>query len=80
MKLYIPRIAKKRLPDQVKQSLTIPEASNQVWSIDFMSDTLFDGKKLHLFNVLDDFNLELLAIEMNTSMPFLGKYKSQLPS
>jgi len=71
MKLNIRRRAKKRLPDRVKQPLTIPEAPNQVWSIDFMSDTLVDGIRFRLFNVLDDFNRESLAIEVDTSMPSL---------
>lgn len=71
MKLNIRRRAKKRLPDRIKQPLTIPEAPNQVWSIDFMSDTLVDGRRFRLFNVLDDFNRESLAIEVDTSMPSL---------
>ena len=36
-----------------------------------MSDTLVDGRRFRLFNVLDDFNRESLAIEVDTSMPSL---------
>lgn len=71
MKLNIRRRAKKRLPERVKQQLSVPNAPNQVWSIDFMSDTLVDGRRFRLFNVIDDFNRESLAIEIDTSLPSL---------
>jgi putative transposase len=71
MKLNIRRRSKKRLPERIKQPLIIPEAANQVWSIDFMSDNLSDGRKYRLLNVIDDFNRESLAIEVDTSLPSL---------
>lgn len=71
MKLNIRRRAKKRLPERVKQPLSVPTAPNQMWSIDFMSDSLVDGRKFRLLNVIDDFNRASLAIEVDSSLPSL---------
>ena len=60
---------KKRLVRDKPQPLTVPETSNQVWSMDFMHDQLCDGRSFRLFNVLDDFNREGLGIEADLSLP-----------
>jgi len=50
-------------------------AANQVWSLDFMIDSLVDGRKFRLFNAMDDYNRESLAIEVDTSLPSLRVIK-----
>jgi putative transposase len=41
------------------------ETVNQVWALDFMSDTLSDGRKIRLLTVLDLFTRECLAIRID---------------
>ncbi len=71
MKLNIRRRAKKRLPARVKQALFQPEQINQVWSLDFMCDSLWDGRRYRLLNIIDDYNREVLNIVADTSLPAL---------
>ena len=60
---------KKRLPSRDPQPLTQPETVNSCWSLDFMSDSLENGRSFRTFNVLDDFNREALWIEIDLSLP-----------
>lgn len=69
MKLNIRRRYRKRLPQRVKQSLYQPIGLNEVWSIDFMNDTLWDGRRFRLLNIIDDYNREILHIESDLSLP-----------
>jgi putative transposase len=63
-----PRRTKKRLPERDPMPLTVPIKPNQVWSADFMSDCLYPNTRFRLFNVIDDYNRESLAIEVDTSL------------
>lgn len=64
-----PRKAKHRLPARVKQPLIVPVAANQCWSLDFMSDALTDGRRFRTLNVIDDYNRQLLGMEIDFSLP-----------
>lgn len=39
-------------------------AINESWSMDFVSDALFDGRRIRAFTVVDNFSRESLAIEV----------------
>lgn len=41
---------------------------NQVWSLDFMSDRLADGRKIRLLNIIDIFSRESLRMIVDTSL------------
>ena len=60
---------RKRIKRDKPDVLSVPLAKNQVWSMDFMSDTLADGRSIRTFNVIDDYNREGLAIDVDLSMP-----------
>ena len=67
--LNIRRKMKKRLPMRIRTPLTELVSPNHFWSMDFMSDTLWYGKKYRLLNIMDEFNRELLDVTVDTSLP-----------
>jgi putative transposase len=69
LRLNIRRRIKRRLPQRIKQPLVVPEAINQSWSMDFLSDSLVDGRRFRVLNIIDDYNRESLWIEIDTSLP-----------
>lgn len=68
-KLHLRRRTKRRVPDRVKDPIVLPIGPNITWSMDFMSDALVSGRKYRTFNVIDDFNREVLCIAIDTSLP-----------
>ena len=66
--LQVRRRKRKRIGAAERQPLTIPTRPNQRWSMDFVSDALADGRKFRSLNIVDDYNRECLAAEVDTSI------------
>lgn len=48
-----------------------PDSINQIWSLDFMSDALADGRRFRALAVMDQCSRECLTITADTSLPGL---------
>jgi len=55
----------------MRAPIAVPQAPNQRWSLDSMSDAFFDGRRFRILAVLDDFTRECLALVADTSLPGL---------
>ena len=65
LRLKCPRrnkAAKLRQPKQLAQAV------NEIWSMDFVADALFDGRKLRMLTVVDLFTRECLAIDAGINL------------
>ena len=49
--------------------LSLPTKADERYSMDFMRDTLADGRVFRTLNIVDDYTRECLAIEVDTSLP-----------
>ena len=69
MKLNLKRKTKKRFITREKQPFVFNEDLNKVWALDFMRDSMYDGRPFRTLNVIDEGNREALRIECGTSIP-----------
>ncbi len=67
--LQLPRKkGKKRGTNNRANALFVPSRPNERWSMDFMSDSLCDGRRFRVLTVVDDFTRECVAIEVDTGI------------
>jgi putative transposase len=67
--LAVRRRRRKRLAAAERAPLRPPTGPNERWSLDFVTDALFRGRRLRLLAVVDTVTREALAIEVDTSLP-----------
>ena len=69
LRLNLPRRTTRRVPRRVRQPLTAPPMLNRTWALDFMTETLYDQRRIRLLTVIDKGNQEGLEIAMGVSLP-----------
>jgi len=67
--LQVQRRRRKRRSAGERIMLPPLSAPVQRWSMDFMRDTLADGRAFRTLNIVDDFTRECVAIEVDRSLP-----------
>ena len=60
--------------------MTEPRAANERWSMDFVSDQLFNGRRYRVLNILDDCTKELVGqyVDISISGQQVARYLSQI--
>lgn len=67
-KLQVRRRGGRKRALGTRRPLLVPDAANQRWSLDFVSDALTDGRRFRILAVVDDFTRECLALVADTSL------------
>ena len=60
---------RKRLASAIRVPLTPPVRRNERWAMDFVADSLADGRKFRVLTVVDAFTRECVALEAAHSLP-----------
>ena len=67
-KLMVRRRGGRKRALGTRAPMQLPQAINQRWSLDFLSDTLADGRRFRILCIVDDFSRECLATVADTSL------------
>jgi putative transposase len=63
------RRKKRKKRYEQRAPMPVPAMPNDRWSLDFVSDTLFSGRRFRTLNVVDDHTRECLGIDVAYSLP-----------
>jgi putative transposase len=59
---------RKKLASQARVELPKADRPNQLWSMDFLQDALYDGRRIRLLPIIDTYTRECFRIEVDTSI------------
>lgn len=65
------RKRRRRICAQARVLLAAPARKNETWTMDFLQDALATGRKVRTLSIEDAYTREMLAIEVDTSLPAL---------
>lgn len=67
-KLQVRRRGGRKRALGTRRPMLMPDAPNQRWSLDFVSDALTDGRRFRVLAVVDDYSRECLTLVADTSL------------
>jgi putative transposase len=67
-KLMVRRRSGRKRAVGTRAPMLLPKRINQRWSLDFIADTLSDGRRFRILCIVDDFSRECLACVVDTSL------------
>ena len=68
LNLQVQKRPKKQKKSHLRLVLPQAEKPNHIWSMDFVHDQLFDGRRFKCFNLVDEFTHESLLIKVDRSI------------
>ena len=75
-RLTVRRRKKRRGIEVMREPLVLPNAPNEVWSMDFVMDAMSTGRRLKCLTIVDDFTKESVDLVPDVSIP--GAYVARV--
>lgn len=66
--LQVRRKRRKRVAAAPREAMPVPDRPHKRWSMDFVSDSLIDGRSIRVLNVVDDCTRTCVALEVDLSI------------
>ena len=67
-KLQVRRRSGRKRALGTRRPMLVPDRANARWSLDFLSDTISDGRRFRMLAIVDDYTRECLALVADTSL------------